>query len=131
MVQKQFYKIDKNKDGEEYIKCLICGLKSYLYRDIENHYCGNCKKFLDIEVILRELSWHEKRDLELKEFFEKSEAFQGIYDDFSFEDMDEEEWKKMVPDRSKYRHLSEAEMQTIYMGHLTGLFKSLKDIGVI
>jgi LPS O-antigen subunit length determinant protein (WzzB/FepE family) len=80
---------------------------------------------------LRELSYHQKRDLELQEFYKKSEAFQEIFDNFSFEDMTLQEVEAMQPKREKYKYISEAEMQTIYMGHLTGLFKSLKDIGVI
>ena len=45
------YKIDKTKEGYEYIQCLKCGRKSFHPKDIEYKYCGNCHEFLDLPEI--------------------------------------------------------------------------------
>ena len=46
LIDGQTYDIGKNENGEQYIKCLTCGMKSYHLKDIEHKYCGNCHKFL-------------------------------------------------------------------------------------
>jgi hypothetical protein len=32
-------------DGGKAIKCMACGMTSHHPRDVEQRYCGNCKKF--------------------------------------------------------------------------------------
>lgn len=39
------YTIDKDEKDQQYIKCLVCGKKSYNFNDITKKYCGNCNNF--------------------------------------------------------------------------------------
>lgn len=41
----QTYWIGKDRDGFEHIRCLMCGLCSYLPMDVEQRYCGRCHIF--------------------------------------------------------------------------------------
>jgi len=47
IVNGQGYIIEKNENGEEYIQCSKCGMKSYHPQDIEKKYCGKCHEFLE------------------------------------------------------------------------------------
>ena len=46
LINGETYEIGKNENGEQYIKFLFCGMKSYHPKDVEHKYCGNCHKFL-------------------------------------------------------------------------------------
>lgn len=39
------YQISRDAYGNEWIKCLVCGMGSYNRNDIEQRYCWNCKVF--------------------------------------------------------------------------------------
>lgn len=47
---KDTFVLGRDKKGFEYIQCMNCGKKSYSRGDIENHYCGNCHKFLENQI---------------------------------------------------------------------------------
>lgn len=36
-----------SKDGQSYIECLTCRMRSFNPNDIQHKYCGRCHKFHD------------------------------------------------------------------------------------
>lgn len=51
-ILKDTFVIGQDKEGFKYIQCMNCGKKSYSHGDIENHYCGNCHKFLENQICI-------------------------------------------------------------------------------
>jgi ribosomal protein L37E len=48
------YHIDNNPvNGYQFIKCLLCGVKSYSVNDIYNKYCVKCDIFYEEEMARR------------------------------------------------------------------------------
>lgn len=123
-----------NSDGTTSINsitCLVCGRTSYNSNDVKHKYCGACNIFLDTPLPKENLNYTARRSIELRDYFNKASKYQELFDNFSFEDMAEQEIEAYKPNKSNYTTLSEFEMVTIDRMLDVHLLKSLKMVGLI
>jgi len=113
------------------ITCLVCGRTSFNLNDVKHKYCGACNIFLDTPLPKEHLSYTARRSIELRDYFSKATKYQELFDDFSFEDMSDEEFQAHKPNKDNYTTLSNFEMVTIDRMLDIHLLKSLKMVGLI
>jgi len=121
----------EDSNGVISITCLICGRTSYNLNDAKHKYCGACNIFLDTPLSKEHLSYTARRSIELREYFDKASKYQELFNNFSFEDMTDEELQAYKPNKNDYTTLSNFEMATIDGMLDTHLLKSLKQVGLI